>query len=172
MKFIKGARNWRSIVGTQKMFWPLTPHPQAADPPPQTGGTHLKQRSAPAPRFLLLLRICKPPPPPTHDVKNTQTVTHTHTHARRNTFCWAVLKAVWTFRVFLRDRAASLRSGSSLNDTFVRWPTAQWCGMGSAGGARNERRGCKRLWEPRASCAESVWGGGGGGRAREPCRPL
>ena len=28
MKFIKGARTWRSILGTQTFFWPLT------DPPP------------------------------------------------------------------------------------------------------------------------------------------
>ena len=26
MKFIKGARTWRSILGTQTFFWPLT-HP-------------------------------------------------------------------------------------------------------------------------------------------------
>ena len=25
MKFIKGARTWRSILGTQTFFWPLTP---------------------------------------------------------------------------------------------------------------------------------------------------
>ena len=27
MKFIKGARTWRSILGTQTFFWPLTPPP-------------------------------------------------------------------------------------------------------------------------------------------------
>ena len=27
LKFIKGARTWRSILGTEKFFWPLT-HPQ------------------------------------------------------------------------------------------------------------------------------------------------
>ena len=27
MKFIKGARTWRSISGTQTFFWPLTPPP-------------------------------------------------------------------------------------------------------------------------------------------------
>ena len=31
MKFIKGARTWRSILGTQTFFWPLT-HPPT--PPP------------------------------------------------------------------------------------------------------------------------------------------
>ena len=32
MKFIKGARTWRSILGTQTFFWPLT-HPPT--PPPR-----------------------------------------------------------------------------------------------------------------------------------------
>ena len=32
MKFIKGARTWRSILGTQTFFWPLT-HPP--NPPPR-----------------------------------------------------------------------------------------------------------------------------------------
>ena len=32
MKFIKGARTWRSILGTQTFFWPLT-HPPV--PPPR-----------------------------------------------------------------------------------------------------------------------------------------
>ena len=32
MKFIKGARTWRSILGTQTFFWPLTPPPT---PPPR-----------------------------------------------------------------------------------------------------------------------------------------
>ena len=27
MKFIKGARTWRSILGVQTFFWPLTPPP-------------------------------------------------------------------------------------------------------------------------------------------------
>ena len=27
MKFIKGARTWRSILGTQTFFWPLTHTP-------------------------------------------------------------------------------------------------------------------------------------------------
>ena len=31
MKFIEGSRNWRSILGTQLSFWPLTP------PPPSKG---------------------------------------------------------------------------------------------------------------------------------------
>ena len=35
MKFIKGARNWRSSLGTQTFCWPLTP------PPPGIGhGRH------------------------------------------------------------------------------------------------------------------------------------
>ena len=32
MKFIKGARTWRSILGTQTFFWPLT-HPPTHPPP-------------------------------------------------------------------------------------------------------------------------------------------
>ena len=32
MKFIKGARTWRSILGTQTFFWPLT-HPPTPPPP-------------------------------------------------------------------------------------------------------------------------------------------
>ena len=32
MKFIKGARTWRSILGTQTFFWPLT-HPPSPPPP-------------------------------------------------------------------------------------------------------------------------------------------
>ena len=32
MKFIEGARTWRSILGTQTFFWPLT-HPPTPPPP-------------------------------------------------------------------------------------------------------------------------------------------
>ena len=38
MKFIKGARTWRSIFGRQTFFWPLTP------PPPLRPGYSINQR--------------------------------------------------------------------------------------------------------------------------------
>ena len=45
MKFIKGARTWRSILGTQTLFWPLTPPP----PPPVYYQPATKQRPGPIP---------------------------------------------------------------------------------------------------------------------------
>ena len=44
MKFIKGARTWRSILGTQTFFLPLTPPP----PPPVYYQPATKQRPGPS----------------------------------------------------------------------------------------------------------------------------
>ena len=49
MKFIKGARTWRSILGTQTVFWPLT-HPPTPLPPVQYQPA-TKQRPGCSPSF-------------------------------------------------------------------------------------------------------------------------
>ena len=64
MKFIKGARTWRSILGTQTFFWPLSP------PPPRYSINRPLSKGlrgvTPPPPLLLrwspgLLRPCNPP---------------------------------------------------------------------------------------------------------------